>query len=531
MKFWSLAIAVLLAAPCAVTAHFLFVVPQPGGEIADVFLSEDLEPTTAGTEYVAAARLAMRAADGRDISLELRRKESRFSVELPADRPGVVHGFADLGIMQRGEPHLLHYHPKTVLGDPFRESALIGDVPAEMVPVGRPGSAAIKALASGEPLAGAEVTVLFPDGSSGMFETDAGGMTPRFDQLGRFGAWFGRPLRRPGERDGKAYGEIRHYATLVFEIGASPSDVEGTSGHGRALPAMPEAAASFGAAVLDGWLYVYGGHVAPAHEYHREAVSGRFSRIRLDGTSGWEPLPSGRGLQGMNLAVHAGAIYRVGGMEPRNGKGESSDIRSVAECARYVPASGEWETVVPMPGPRSSHDVVVLGDRLFVVGGWDLGEAGPVWSDHMLVLDLSSKDAGWQRIPQPFKRRALMAAAHQGSIYVVGGFGEQGQVVRNVSVYDPSSGNWSEAPELTGEGSVGFSPAVGAYQGRLFASVSDGRLLRLNAAGSAWEAIGQATGRVAHRLAFQGGRVIVIGGSAGGKMLDLLEAIELPAGG
>ncbi|MDZ4821295.1 MAG: hypothetical protein SGJ20_20225, partial [Planctomycetota bacterium] len=54
---------------------------------------------------------------------------------------------------------------------------------------------------------------------------------------------------------------------------------------------MPQAASSFGAAAMDGWLYVYGGHIVTPHEYHTGAVSGQFHRLDLSDSKTWEKLP------------------------------------------------------------------------------------------------------------------------------------------------------------------------------------------------------------------------------------------------
>src|SRR5262249_1508073 len=158
-------------------------------------------------------------------------------------------------------------------------------------------------------------------------------------QTGRYGAWarFWEP--GSGERDGKKYSEVHHYATLVFDV---------------PFAKLPQPSAALGAVAADGWLYVYGGHRAPTHSYLTDAVSGRLDRLRLTGDPVWEELPGGAPLQGMNLATHDGKIYLVGGMAPRNKKGERSDNYSVAEVSRFDPKTRRWDSLPPLPEARSS---------------------------------------------------------------------------------------------------------------------------------------------------------------------------------
>ncbi len=40
---------------------------------------------------------------------------------------------------------------------------------------------------------------------------------------------------------------------------------------------------------------------------------------------------------------------------------------SVADFARFDPATNTWQALQPLPGGRSSHDAVVVGDTLYVV--------------------------------------------------------------------------------------------------------------------------------------------------------------------
>ena len=50
---------------------------------------------------------------------------------------------------------------------------------------------------------------------------------------------------------------------------------------GDPLPPIPQPATSFGAAISDGWLYVYGGNTGKAHEFNKECVKGDFFRLRM----------------------------------------------------------------------------------------------------------------------------------------------------------------------------------------------------------------------------------------------------------
>jgi len=530
MKPRVLATFLALLAACVAQAHFTFVVPQQGGASAKVFLSENIIPDgSVDVGLIADTKLWVRDAHGDEAPLSLSRDGGVLTTPLPGSGARVIRGLTDLGVMNRGKAHLLLYYPKTIVGDAFDPKMRVGeDAVVELVPVGRSGDFKLLLLGRGKPVADAEITVMQPDGSEEVFTTDAGGHTQSFNQKGRHSAWARFWEDTPGERDGQKYEQVRHYATLVFDTDPGDGEVSSAAAiTAKQVAPLPEATSSFGSAVADGWLYVYGGHIAPTHVYSTEAVSGRFHRKRLDGQGGWEELPSGPGLQGMNLAAHDGMIYRIGGMAPQNAPDEPADNRSVAENARFNPKKMKWEELPPLPEPRSSHDVVVLGDQLLVVGGWTMKGNGEDWPETVLTLDLSKKKPRWNSIPAPFRRRALMAAAFDGKMYVVGGFTDEHQVQRAVSIYDPKTQSWSDGPELPeGDRTAGFAPAAGVHEGNLYVSVSDGTLWRLAESGDAWEKAGASTPRLAHRLASDGRQVLILGGAAKGANLDLVEAIE-----
>jgi hypothetical protein len=522
----TLAIAASLA-----QAHFIFVVPEPDGAAAKVFISEELTPDAmVSADMVAAAKLSVRDANGADTPLTLTKGANAYIAALPGGGPRVVHGLLDLGFTQRGEstPHLLLYYPKTILGDAFGAHAkLDGDVPVELVPLGLPGAVKLQLIARGKPLADAEVTVILPDGSQEEVTTDSQGQTETLTQKGRYGAWARFWEKSPGERDGKKYHELRHYAMLVFDAPSAPQ--ADASGEAQVIARMPEAAASFGGVVSDGWLYIYGGHISPTHSYSTAAVSGKFHRMQLSSPGKWEELPGGPAVQGMNLAAHQGKIYRVGGMEPRNAPGEPSDNHSLTSVARFDPASGKWGELPPLPQGLSSHDVVVVGDTLVVVGGWEMQgkEEGEVWNENVLTLDLTAKKLEWKSAPQPFKRRALIAASFEGKVFVIGGINDANEVLGEVEIYDPATRAWSEGPALSGGSAHAFAPAAAVHAGCLYVSLGDGSLYRLSRSGNEWEPAGKASPRVAHRVLSSGEKLLIVGGAKRGANLDVIEAVTV----
>lgn len=313
-----------------------------------------------------------------------------------------------------------------------------------------------------------------------------------------------------------------------------PLAVGDTLGAGEAsakLPPLPVAVSSLGAVECDGYLYVYGGHAGKTHTYSTKDVLGTFHRLKLDDGTKWEELPGGPILQGMNLAAHGGKIYRVGGMRPRNESGQPTDNVSVVDAARFDPKSNKWEPLPPLPAGRSSHDVVVVGDKLVVVGGWQSRGRGtqPVWHDTALILDLAAKELDWRQVPQPFQRRALTAAAVGTKVYVLCGLDAKADAHNRVDIFDVATEKWTTGPDVPGK-AIGFSPAANTVNSRVVISTSEGLVYRLNEGGEAWEKVGMsATKRIVHRLIPHGKDVLLVGGAVpgqGGNVVEL-EIVKL----
>ncbi len=516
------------AAAVLAHAHFVFIVPEPGSTQAKLFISEQLKPDgEVDFAMVSGAKLSLRDASGRDTPLELSKGTDAFLLKIAGSGTRIVHGVADLGFSGRpgAKAYVLIYHPKTIVGNAFAGKVTLGGTtPVELVPTGKPGAVKLQLIARGKPLPNTEVTLILPGGGDKKVMTDANGFTEALPQTGRFGAWarFWEPSA--GERDGKKYEEVRHYATLVFDADAAPA----TASAPAPFAVLPQASASLGAIADGGWLYVYGGHITPTHMYSTASVSGEFHRMKLSAPGTWETLPAGPAVQGMNLAAYGGKIYRIGGMSPRNAPGQPADTHSIADCARFDPSTMKWEALPPMPEARSSHDVVVIDGKLIVAAGWTMqGKLPTKWMDTVLTMDLNAPKLEWKSAPQPFKRRALTAAAHNGKMYVMGGIDEKNAVSNEVDIYDARTGAWSKGPVVPGSGNSTFAPAAVAHGGELFVSVADGTLYRLDESKKQWTAAGRASARLAHRLVSSDGGVLVVGRAIDGHNLDSVEAIAV----
>lgn len=315
----------------------------------------------------------------------------------------------------------------------------------------------------------------------------------------------------------------------VAEIPADSDEPPTSPQEARPMPYpdLPEGITSFGAAVAGRHLYIYGGHKGTAHRYSTADQTDAFLRLNLDKPKGWEELPSGPRLQGLALVAHKGLLYRIGGFAARNAPEDDHDLWSVDDVARFDPATGKWESLPPLPEPRSSHDAAVVGDSIFVVGGWAMhGEKKTSWHQTAWKLDLTKKPLKWEAIAEPpFQRRALALAAHEDRLYVIGGMQKEGGPTTAVSIYDPAADKWREGPALQGEPMEGFGNSAFSAGDGLFSSTYKGRLQTLSEKSDGWQPVRQLDhARFFHRmLPLSKDSLLIVGGAnmESGKVLDL----------
>ena len=298
------------------------------------------------------------------------------------------------------------------------------------------------------------------------------------------------------------------------------------------LEDLPQPVTSFGAAVVADSVYMYGGHTGSAHSYSKEEQSNELTRLNLQ-TGRWSTLIEGPHLQGLALVAHQGALYRIGGFTAENAEGEEQNLISQASVARFRPGSKSWDELPSLPEARSSHDAAIVGDSIYVVGGWAMQDGMKTWHKTAWKLQLNTKELKWQPIANPpFQRRAVAAAAHAGRLYVVGGMQQKGGPTTAVAVYDPAENSWSEAPALyvkkepapkdgqprrsmSSGAMAGFGASAFATGGALYVSTVQGILMRLSKDGTKWDVVSsEIAPRFFHRLLSVGQHTLVaVGGS------------------
>lgn len=544
-----LAALALLLVVQPLSAHFVWVEAESTGGKTRLLagFGEPGDWDESLSDRIAQTKYFVRDAAGKQqpVTLKFDEKEGCFLGTTEQTAPFALIASCDYGIFQRGNsaPSMLRYFAKTLVGSPETWSKTKGskELAIEVTPsLGKDGIVLEISTANG-PLAEGKVTAYGPKSSRLSLEVKDGKAIWPNEGPGKYSLFVGHKIDEKGTADGTEYETAAHYATLVFTIpGKQAADVSKVI-ELPTLPLLPEAVSSFGAAVVDGWLYVYSGHTGGAHQHSLANLSKSFRRVKLEPGAKWEQLPAGTPLQGMPMVAHSGKVYRIGGLTATNDTTEEdAQLHSVKEFQCFDPATGKWTALADLPEGRSSHDAVVIGDKLYVVGGWTLSPDDEVWHTHSLVYDLKSEKGQWEKLPeQPFERRALAAGTFDGKLYAIGGMNSDGEISLETDIFDPKTGKWSKGPNLPGvpkelrtgmgrmENINGFGATAWNHEGKLYVGTYSGQIFQLE--GEQWKEVATlAMPRFFHRLLpLDKGRMIAVGGASMSGHLSVIEVVDI----
>jgi hypothetical protein len=289
---------------------------------------------------------------------------------------------------------------------------------------------------------------------------------------------------------------------------------------------LPTPVTSFGAAVVDGRLYVAGGYHGTPHRYTSAGQSGEVWSVSLEAGDDWRQHADLGANQGLALVAHDGSICAIGGMRV---EGEAMISIDAVRCLDTRDAHATWIDRPPLPSPRSTHDAFVVGDTVYVFGGWALnGDAqSGRFATTVASLDLSRPDARWVESDAPFRRRALAVAGNARWLAVIGGLGEDGHPTSEVEIFDLATRTFTHGPALPEDG---FGVAASADSEGVVASAREGTLHRLDAEGTAWTRAGSLMfPRFFHRLVPHPEGTVAVGGIRGMSAGARVSHVELVA--
>lgn len=538
MKRILLSLAVLLATPAVSSAHFLWLVSQPqgSGTKVQVFFGEEAGPDDpALLDKVAAAKVWSIGGRGEPVAIPLTKGEEALegTIEKGGDSPLILeHNYGV--ITKGGEPFLLKYFAKTYsspLPGTWSDISNKEHLPLEIVPLTNGADFTFRVDWQGTPLPNSTVTIVGPGISQKIEGTtdEQGKFTCQLPQAGQFSIRAKHSEATAGKHNDQEYKLVRYYSTLTLKYQPARLTPEVHS-----LPDLPQGTTSFGGAVAGNKLFVFAGNYGDAHSYHDGGQSGDLWTLNLTDAKQWTKAEFGPKLQGLSMAAHNGRVYRVGGFAALNKENEPEKLVSQADFARLSLDGQSWETLPALPQPRSSHDVAVVGDTLYVVGGWNITENGKnaTWHENMLSFDLKAESGSWKETAAPpFVRRALAAAAWNGKLVVIGGMNKVGGPTREVAIYDPATNTWGQGPTIHGGMMEGFGSSAFTVGDQLIVTTVSGSIQSLSPGQTDWEYLGQLKhSRFFHRVLPLGadGLVIVGGASMEEGKTTALEILKLP---
>lgn len=509
------------------SAHFIYVYSHDGK--AKVVFGEGLEPDKARFLAGLKSMKAYKVENGKRVPIELSQQTEDETgwFESSLESSGhIVDIHCPYGVFGKGEKKmLLDYSAKYININAGQPAAANRQLMLDLVPVMDNGRLSVTAYFDGSPIKDIELEVTRQEGDT-YAQTDANGRAI-VNPFSRYVVRGKHSIDESGEVDGKKYSEKKYYCTLVIDTDPLPKK-ENDAVTAKVAPVsvakvdagladFPKGMTSFGATVAKGQIFVIGGKSGRAHQYAKSYQNRDVMCLSVDGSQAdWKTVGENLGLQGLAIVAQGGNVFRIGGLEARNEEGDEQDLHSVSDFVQFDLATKKWKQLPALPEGRSSIDACVVGNQVFVVGGWCMGDGAPKWATTMLKFNLSDLDGQWEQIDAPFKTRAMAVRHHDNKLFAIGGIQQNGGPTNLVHVYDLATGQWSTGPEMPATGPMkAFGCSAVSTQGHLLASTYDGGIYALNSDHSDWVKVHELDdGRFFHQmLPVTENRFALVGGS------------------
>ena len=333
-------------------------------------------------------------------------------------------------------------------------------------------------------------------------------------------------------------------AAVILAGGAGGDDGAGTTAHAQSplapalppetAPPLPHASSDASGAYVGDVLYVHAGDQPPASR--TAAGAGKAALHALSpADASWRTVWTGNPVRGAVLVSDGEDLYRVGGADITGARRARPDLQ------RWDGADGRWVDLTPMPSGRTDHAAVIVGRRLWVVGGWApstvvegprarLRTAAPAedWRADVLVADLDADPVTWTVVETASLRlHSLAAAVHEDAVWLAGGMTPGGPEL-DVQRLDLRTRTLAPAPVPPIRGrSRGVCLGMASTGGSLYVSNLN-QLFRLDAGGRAWQALAYeiAPERAYHALVGEAGVLHIAGGAAHGRTHARVDRVE-----
>jgi hypothetical protein len=207
----------------AAEAHFLFIRigdHAEAGRGVEVYFSERADAGDPKfVEKIAHTKLWAQSEPGKFQPVEVHKLSDRLRGTVPVNGPVSIVGNCEYGVLSRNVPFLLRHYPKAIAGDPAKLAALEPkkEIPLEIVAAMKDGGLEFTLLQNGKPVPEAKFTTVDVNLTNVELKADAEGKaTWRPESRGEYCVYASATTPKSGELDGKAYREIREFATIAF---------------------------------------------------------------------------------------------------------------------------------------------------------------------------------------------------------------------------------------------------------------------------------------------------------------------------
>ncbi len=241
---------------------------------------------------------------------------------------------------------------------------------------------------------------------------------------------------------------------------------------GNLAPFIGNARSSFGTVFHNEKLYMIGGHQGQEHTYPPESFTDT-TIVYDQKTNKWTELaPRPHKAHGYQVVANGNYIYAFGGFAYSTE--HKPNWKSLDVIDRYDIEKNEWTTIGKLTTPRSSNQSIVVGNKVYLIGGWDSTPTKPNDYEGTFLAAVDVFDLGTETIseapytmPLPL-RRAFTAVEYQGKMLLIGGLGQGSShfdLINKLTLVDPETG---ASKELTEMPFATFAPAAGVIGDELF---------------------------------------------------------------